>query len=698
MKMRRSIALVACALLLQSNTAVGLDADTKMGEIAERPLSAANVKFIAHDYMKALDGDYGKFSTEEAKKRSLDRVLDFIRRVKNGQVPGTQIPAQRKSVMKSIQVYLDNLSDSEVKEEISKLVLSEKEQHEELVSPALVVMASKEKQPVKKEVKAEDAFRLPLAFQEIRATKVTFDNAVEIAVEYGKVLRAFSKQASRDEQIAMLDQVQEFVVNVIENFPAQWERVRDTLRLDILESKEVPFFIKSRLSDFMQAQDQERGISSTVYTATRVEPVNKEIMSASAQSKLQDDDDWFKSKFRDDLERCKSYFSRRSEERYNQLVKKVMIKRLENLIERGAVVYQKLVNDGTVSENDFFDDFYEPVIFILGKIEMDQEGYPEGLSDTLQKKFEDSVAWYEKKQLEDDKDTSSSWKRALLYGLMASGAAHGIASQFNAPRPGINVAASGQDVVELSSNATASQAQVFEASDVQLPPAPAPQVIVAAPDAIDLMRAGTTTQTKTELPVHQSYAPRPGFGESVRGMVTGNTADFYDPVARSGFDINKVRETQAAESEIARLERSKALESAKDEVQQQQHEARIKEQKAKAKAAKQAEAAAKRIKNQMKKQKRQAREEAERKERENKQRLEEQRLEEQREAARRRLQESEAEDSGMSWYMNRIGKGIGKFMDQAAGPSYSTVPGAHSPSKVFEGAVEMNKQRAFDNN
>ena len=131
------------------------------------------------------------------------------------------------------------------------------------------------------------------------------------------------------------------------------------------------------------------------------------------------------------------------------------------------------------------------------------------------------------------------------------------------------------------------------------------------------------------------------------------------------------------------------LESAKDEVQQQQHEARIKEQKVK--KAKQA-AAAKRIKNQMKKQKRQTREEAERKEREN-----EQRLEEQREAARRRLQESEAEDSGMSWYLNRIGKGIGKFMDQAAGPSYSTVPGAHSPSKVFEGAVEINKQRAFEN-
>ena len=511
MKMRKSIVFFACALLLQSNTVIGLDADTKMSEIAERPVSAANVKFIAHDYMKALDGVFGKFSTEDAKKRSLDQVLDFIRRVKNGQVPGTQSNAQRKSVMESIKAYLDDLSDTEVKKEIGKLVLPEKEQQEGPVSLAPVVaVASKEEQLVKNERTVEDVF-LPPAFKEIRAMKITFDNAVEIAVEYGKVLRTFGRQANRAEKIAMLDQVQEFVVNVIENFPVQWERVRDTLRFDILESEEIPFFIKSRLSDFIQAQDHERGISSTVYTATRVEPIKQEIMPASVPSKLQDDDDWFNNKFRDDLERCKSYFSRRPEDRYNQLVKKVMIKRLENLIERGAVVYQKLVSDGIVSENDFFDDFYEPVIFILGKIETDQEGYPEGISDALQKKFEDSVAWYETKQLKDDKDTSSSsWKRALLYGLMASGAAHGIASQFNAPRPGINVAASGQDVVEPSFNATVSQTHDLEASDVGLPPAPAPQVIVAAPDAIDLMRAGTTTQTKTELPVNQSYAPRPG--------------------------------------------------------------------------------------------------------------------------------------------------------------------------------------------
>ena len=204
-------------------------------------------------------------------------------------------------------------------------------------------------------------------------------------------------------------------------------------------------------------------------------------------------------------------------------------------------------------------DFYDPVQDIVTKIDGDEITYSEKIRKSVTDKYADSIDWYDNQSSKEEPE--SSWKQYVgpaLTGMMLTAGAIGAYNQMSsASRPNVNVAASGLEVDDqaVSAQTIDTSAPLIDVSDVEVvhqPSVAEPQVIVSAPDAVDLMRAGTTTGTKVVLPVGQSYGPRPTLGESVKNMVTGNTPPaFYDPVQHSGFDINKVQETKQAEEKIA---------------------------------------------------------------------------------------------------------------------------------------------------
>ncbi|QQR48841.1 hypothetical protein IPF37_04750 [bacterium] len=385
--------------------------------------------------------------------------------------------------------------------------------------------------PKGKELLVEDG-QLSEVFNDLGGVPVSDSSAASLATRYGHALQAYYGGANDATRAAIFDQIRSFIRTAMIKCIKNWEEVKGAIELYIIDNNDVPFdeSLRGQLKNDLDQIVQEKELS------------------------------WIDEEFKPELQKCSEFFLSEQAKDASPASRKIMIKKLEKLIKRGGRVFEKAVKDGKISAIDFDENFAAPVHDIVVKIDSDKVLYSEKIREAIEQKFQESTDWYfEKKEQE---QPESSWKQyvgPVLTGMMLTAGGIAAYNQMNsASTSNTNVAASGLEVADQAvpagdqtTNTSVSRADVADVDVVHQPSVAAPQVIVSAPDAVDLMRAGTTTPTKAELPVGQSYGPRPTLSESVKDMFMGNTPAFYDPVQHSGFDIKKVQETQQAEENIA---------------------------------------------------------------------------------------------------------------------------------------------------